>query len=254
MAPALLLALALFAPEAAPGGSGAGFAAAPADDYGYVGWCYGAVSGYVDLYDKTMPEVERIERAFPTPSTEENIKVIYPGQRANAREQLKLFRAALTAAEKASPKPIQTEGAAAIAKGRAVWSASSLVTPAKLAQFWMGWTLPAECETRAKSLETKASVLGQALKFNTEETPAPEAAPVETTTAEPAIAPAADVSPMATEPELIKASTAAPADPLEALIADDQAGAYLTAGEVEELSAGGDEADTSAAPDVDVGP
>src|SRR5690606_7998310 len=121
MAPALLLALALLAADAdAAGGSEksplqGGFVTPPSDDYSFVGWCYGAVAGYVDLYEATMPEVERIERAWPTPSTEENIKVVYPGQRANAREQLGQFRQAMTAAEKASVTPIQQKGAAAIA-------------------------------------------------------------------------------------------------------------------------------------------
>ncbi|HYG27363.1 MAG TPA: hypothetical protein VD906_10685 [Caulobacteraceae bacterium] len=256
MSPALLLALSLISVDTAAAGgqvpAGAGFASAPTDDYGYVGWCYGAVAGYVDHYEKAMPEVERIERAFPTPSTEENIKIVYPGQRANAREQLKLFRSAMTAAEKASPTPIQTEGAAAIAKGRAVWAASTLVTPAKLGQFWMSWTPPSECEKRAKSLEAKASLLGQALKFNAEEAPAP--APAETVAeAAPAeAAPAAtEVSAMSAEPELIRASTGTAPDPVQALI--DAQDAYLTAGEVQALS-GGDEPVDPGLVDVDVGP
>ncbi len=29
-----------------------GAVTAPTDDYGYVGWCYGAISAYVDLYDR----------------------------------------------------------------------------------------------------------------------------------------------------------------------------------------------------------
>src|SRR4051812_15408979 len=58
---------------------------APTDDYGYVAWCYGAVSGYVDQYPNAMPEVIRIERAFPTPSTEENIAKVYPEQRDTAK-------------------------------------------------------------------------------------------------------------------------------------------------------------------------
>ena len=40
---------------------------------------------YVDLYDRAMPEVIRIERAWPTPSTEENIAVVYPEQREEAK-------------------------------------------------------------------------------------------------------------------------------------------------------------------------
>lgn len=139
----------------------------PADDYGYVGWCYGALAGYVDLYERAMPEVERIERAWPTPSTEENIKIVYPGQRAEARETLPVLKRAMDAAEKASPTPIQNEGSAAIKKGRAIWTGATTVPPAQLAQFWMSWSPPAKCEETAKTLESRSNLLGQALTFNT---------------------------------------------------------------------------------------
>ena len=98
MAPFLVFALALLgadepstapaepaAPPAAvapaPDTMGASPVSAPTDDYGYVAWCYGAISAYVELYDKAMPEVIRIERAWPTPDTEENISEVYPGQK-----------------------------------------------------------------------------------------------------------------------------------------------------------------------------
>jgi hypothetical protein len=161
------------APAAAP--MGASPIAPPTDDYGYVAWCYGAISGYVELYDRAMPDVIRIERAWPTPSTEENINEVYPGQKKESETELKLFRRAMTAAEKASAQPIQTRGMAAIKRGRAVWTGSDTVTTAQLAQFWMSWTPPAKCEETARSLEKKAKLFGQALTYNTG--PEPEAAP-----------------------------------------------------------------------------
>lgn len=139
---------------------------APTDDYGYVGWCYGAISGYVDLYERAMPEVTRIERAWPTPSTEDNIKVVYPGQRDEAKRNLALFARAMEAAEKASPTPIQMQGAAAIKRGRAVWTGATSVPKAQLAQFWMSWSPPAKCEETAKTLETRSLLFGQALTYN----------------------------------------------------------------------------------------
>ena len=42
---------------------------------------------YVELYDRAMPEVIRIERAWPTPSTEENINEVYPAQREEAKRR-----------------------------------------------------------------------------------------------------------------------------------------------------------------------
>ncbi|MBN9319372.1 MAG: hypothetical protein J0I28_06790, partial [Caulobacterales bacterium] len=122
-------------------------ASAPTDDYGYVAWCYGAVSGYVDLYDTAMPEVTRIERAFPTPSTEENITKVYPEQRDAAKASLIAYQDALTAAEKASPQPINVRGGQAVSRGRGIWAAARTVTKAQLGQFWMGWAAPADCDS-----------------------------------------------------------------------------------------------------------
>jgi hypothetical protein len=177
---------------------------APTDDYGYVAWCYGAVGGYVAQYDKAMPEVARIERAFPTPSTEENIAKVYPEQRDAAKASLILYRQALTAAEKASARPINAVGAQAVARGQAIWNGASIVTPAQLGQFYMGWAPPADCDTRAKALEAKSTLFGQALTFNTVAPPAAPAveAPVveaPVVEAQPTVAPA-EIAPVAPTP------------------------------------------------------
>lgn len=152
--------------------------APPTDDYGYVAWCLGAVGGYVDLYDRAMPEVIRIERAWPTPSTEENIKEVYPGQKKDAVADIALFKRAIEAAEKASPTPIAIQGAAAIKKGRALWTGSNTVPKAQLAQFWMSWSPPAKCTETAKALEQRSNLFGQALTYNAKPADKPaEAAP-----------------------------------------------------------------------------
>src|SRR3712207_5724731 len=36
---------------------------APADDYGFVAWCYGSVSQHVDAYEALKPELRAIEQA-----------------------------------------------------------------------------------------------------------------------------------------------------------------------------------------------
>lgn len=143
-----------------------GAVSAPTDDYGYVGWCYGAISSYVELYDRAMPEVIRIERAWPTPSTEENIAQVYPAQREEGKRNLVLFARAMQAAEKASPTPIQDQGADAVRRGRAMWTGATSVPKAQLAQFWMSWSPPARCEETAKSLEARSLLFGQALSYN----------------------------------------------------------------------------------------
>jgi len=162
-----------------------GAVSAPTDDYGYVGWCYGAIAAYVQLYDRAMPEVTRIERAWPTPSTEENINQVYPAQRDEAKKNLALFARAMQAAEKASPSPIQAEGATAIRRGRAVWTGATSVPKAQLAQFWMSWSPPAKCEETAKTLEARSLLFGQALTYNTTAA-APVAAPPPPIVEEPA--------------------------------------------------------------------
>lgn len=260
MAPILLLAFALLAqdaPAATPADDGPVATAAPrksdvaplpiqggpvsppTDDYGYVGWCFGAVSGYVDLYDRAMPEVIRIERAWPTPGTEENIKEVYPAQKRDAIASLALFSRAIEAAEKASPTPIAQQGAAAIKKGRGVWTGATSVPKAQLAQFWMSWSPPAKCEETAKALEARSNLFGQALTANAAapvvappppepepapvaeaapvEGPAPDAAPpaepapaVETATTE--AAPAEDAAPPAEEPAMDMAEAPAPGE------------------------------------------
>lgn len=181
---------------------------APTDDYGYVAWCYGAVSGYVDQYEKTMPEVIRIERAFPTPSTEENIAKVYPEQRDSAVKQLATFRDAMTAAEKASPRSLAAAAQQGLSRGRGIWSGSALVTKAQLAQFWMGWTPPAECDARAKTLIAKSALFGQALAGNAPPAPVEASAPVaEAPPAEPAPAAAEPPAPVAQAPSAEKASS-----------------------------------------------
>jgi hypothetical protein len=203
MATAFLLALALIAQDApmstaqtatAPPPRTQPAATAPTDDYGYVGWCYGALGGYVDLYDKVMPEVTRIEKTFPGPDGFAASMKEYPAMRDQAKKDLLVYRSAIVAAEKASPRPISEYGAAAIKKGRSVWSGADQVEKARLAQVWMSWSPPGDCETRAKTLETKSNLFGQALNYNVkkseapasaEPTPAPEAAPE-------AVAPAAE--------------------------------------------------------------
>jgi len=218
MATALLLALALLAQDApvstaptasAPPPRTQPAATAPTDDYGYVGWCYGALSGYVDLYDKVMPEVTRIEKTFPGPDGFNAAMKEYPAMRDQARKDLLVYRSAIVAAEKASPRPISEYGAAAIKKGRSVWTGAEQVEKARVAQVWMSWAPPGDCDTRAKALETKSNLFGQALNYNVKkgEAPAPSA-----TEASPAVEAAAPVAePQAPAPaETPVADTALP--------------------------------------------
>jgi len=144
-----------------------------------VAWCYGALRGYLDLHDQVMPEVTRIEGEFRRPGTKlaDDLKV-YADMQKDGRAKLKLFQEALTAAEKASIRPINTVGAAAIKQGRSVWVAGPEVSKARMAQEWMSWVLPAKCETTAAALQARARLGGAAFKVNApDEAPPAAAAP-----------------------------------------------------------------------------
>lgn len=150
---------------------------APREDYPFVAWCYGALRGYLDMHDEVMPEVTRIEKQFRKPGTSlaDDLKV-YADMRADGQAKLKLFQSALTAAEKASVRPINAIGGEAVKKGRSIWAAGPEVTQARKAQEWMSWALPARCETTAKALEQRAALMGSAFKVNAGAEPPAEAA------------------------------------------------------------------------------
>jgi hypothetical protein len=149
----------------------------PGDDYGYVSWCYGALSGYLGLYDRALPEVTRIENEFPSPEGVENDMKVYPALRAQARSDVKLYAAAMSAAQKASLKRIGPYGAAQAERGRSIWDAPMSSDKARLAQLWMSWSPPEKCEITARKLKTRASVLGKALAQDTPDLPTGDAKP-----------------------------------------------------------------------------
>ena len=162
---------------------------APKDDYPFVAWCYGALRGWLDLHDEVMPEVTRIESQYRKPGTSlaDDLKV-YADMQRDGQKQLKSFQSALTAAEKASVRPINVEGGQAVRQGRLIWQAGPGVTPARKAQEWMSWSLPARCEKVSANLETRSRLIGATLRANQ-----PQAAPPSATDeAKPANAPAAE--------------------------------------------------------------
>jgi hypothetical protein len=187
---ALLLALALLAQDpAAAGGSSAPApqaeelpypAGAPRDDYGLVSWCHGALTGYVELHDKVMPEVTRIETTYRAPgsSLSADLKV-YADLDKQAQKDLKLFASAMEAAERASIRPINTVGAAAVQRGRATWAAAANLPPARVAQEWMSWTPPARCAPTAQRLQKNAKLMGAAFDPGAEIAPETAATPVD---------------------------------------------------------------------------
>ncbi|MDP1872977.1 hypothetical protein [Phenylobacterium sp.] len=162
---------------------------APRNPYGLVAWCYGALSAHKGLREQVMPEVIRIETAFRRPgsSLADDLKA-YDELDQLSEQNLALFTRAMEAAEKASPRPINAQGADALRRGRGTWSRAADLPRARLAQEWMSWTLPAQCETTAASLEQRALLMGPAFDLSAEMEPAaPEAEPLAPTVEEPAI-------------------------------------------------------------------
>ena len=174
---------------------------APTDDYGLVSWCYGALSGYLELHDRVLPEVTRIEGAYRRPGTRlEDDMATYDDMQKISRENIKLFARAMEAAERASIQPINVRGAAALQQGRKSWTGAAGLPDRTVAQQWMGWSLPVRCTPTATSLEARAKLLGTAFKgAETDETEVQsDTKPTEQTPAEPTVSEAAtpDVEPL----------------------------------------------------------
>ncbi len=173
---ALLFALALFTADDPASGASAAPPAKPenarpvsasAEDYQYVAWCYGALQGYVDLHDQVMPEVIRIESAWRRPGSKlEADLAIYDDIQKAAKDSLGRFTQAMEAAEKASLRPLKPLGVLSMQSGRAIWTPTVAVTQARIAQEWMSWTLPANCEAVAASLEQRSRLSAAALQVN----------------------------------------------------------------------------------------
>lgn len=192
-------------------------AGAPHSDYEFTAWCYGALKQHMELFTGVKPELDAISKRWKTEA--EDTKS-YADQQAAGREDIALFTRALQEAEKASPRPINVQGAAAIEQGRKVFAQFNTVEPTWRAYSWMNWELPERCEPTAKALENKSRLLGQALKANspTPAKPAPSAIGDKTVSAEPAKAilpaPKIETQKLAVE-DLIAANAKAPAKEAE---------------------------------------
>ncbi len=130
---------------------------APTDDYGFVAWCYGALSGHLALYDKVLPEVKRIEAEFPDSKTPiDRVMDGYAVQHRRGERLLTVYSKALDGQEAAG----KAEGSgrdAAIAKGKDVWTGSDKADPKQLAQTWMSWGLPDRCQSTAARLSPRTA-------------------------------------------------------------------------------------------------
>jgi hypothetical protein len=164
MTPALILALSLMASGAPPADQGEPLpSGAPTDSYELSAWCYGALKEYLDIYDKVKPDLIDIDRMFGSPVKEAEP---YQSDMAAARVELKMIAQSVTAAEKASPRPIAPEGAEALRRGELIWSVAEGKTRRELARAWLSWGLPDRCDSNARELTARSLLLGKALTYN----------------------------------------------------------------------------------------
>ena len=133
---------------------------APADDYGFVAWCHGALTGHMELHDRVRPELDKV-----SPGADDT-KLTAAGE-----EYLALYARALKAAEKASPTNIHDRGEQADAAGYRIWAAARAAEPRTQMWSYLMWELPPRCEVVAKRLEERSTLFAEALR------PAPNAPP-----------------------------------------------------------------------------
>ncbi len=190
---------------------------APADDYGFVAWCRGALAGHMELYKSVKPEMAKVEAEK---AARENAKLSGDALKAAKAKQAKdakvadeqdaaqmkagqayivLYGQALDAAEASAPESLHDRGQKEIAEGYRIWSAARAAGSRDRMWSWLMWELPARCETAANKLKANAGLFGDAYKTSAAEptaaaSPPTDAAPSPSPAAE---APAADTAPAA---------------------------------------------------------
>lgn len=204
-ATAITLALALMASQAPAPAASEGEPlppGAPTDPYQLTAWCYGAMSEYLDVYERVIPDLRAIDKQFG--SSVKNEKDPYSADMAAARDELKVLAGAVEAAEKASPSPIAPQGAIAIKLGRSIWAPAELKTRRELARAWLSWAMPDRCDSTARALASNSALLGKALNYNNAPQLAPPSAPAS------AAAPVPESAPEPAPPTPMSPTTAAP--------------------------------------------
>jgi hypothetical protein len=193
MIPALALALSLMLADTPPAPDAGGGEplppGAPTDSYQLSAWCYGALDEYLGIYDRVKPDLRDMDHMFGTSVVEDEP---YHSDMAAAHVELKMIGDSVTQAEKASPRPISEQGAAAMQQGRSIWSVAESKPHRELARAWMLWALPDRCDSNARELAQRSLLFGKALGYNNAPVPSvPENAPQ--------TAPPADSAPDANE-------------------------------------------------------
>ncbi len=131
---------------------------APADDYGLVEWCTGALSGHMALYKMVKPQLDELPDSKPQETATLDAEQMKAGQ-----EYLALYKRATDAAERASPQNIAERGAQERSKGDSIWYGAKNADAKTRMWTWLGWELPGRCETASERLYEKSLLSAQAL-------------------------------------------------------------------------------------------
>lgn len=121
----------------------------PTDDYEFMGWCTGILTGHMDLYDKVKPELTAISQRWH--SVDEDAKQ-EADQRTEGKILLARFRKVMATAEASYPS-LGPVGQGAIQKGMSSWAKIDTVDRRTQAYSWMSFGLPEQCESKVATLE-----------------------------------------------------------------------------------------------------
>jgi hypothetical protein len=178
---------------------------APADDYEFLGWCTGILTGHMQLYPKVKPELDAIAKRWNSVDSDARQEA---AQQVAGKELLGQFRHAMGTVEAASPTPISLRGQTAVQKGLATWTSVDKLDKQNQAYSWMNFGLPGRCENKAAEVEKSGGKIKTAAMATPAAKPAvatPAAAPA---TAKPAAMPAKPAVKPAAKPAA-KSATAA---------------------------------------------
>jgi hypothetical protein len=142
---------------------------APADDYGLVAWCYGALQGHMALFEKVKPQLNALQDPDPRATAASDAEMLEAG-----KMYLNLYSRALKAAEKGNPKVVLVPAATTMAQGRSIWDKAEVADDKTRMWSWVMWVLPGRCEYSAERLYEK-SMLAGGEKLRTAPIPRPTA-------------------------------------------------------------------------------
>ena len=134
---------------------------APADDYGFVAWCHGALAGHMDLFQVVKTDLNALPDPDPQATAAADAEMLQAGA-----QYLAFYDQAMNAAEKASPELINPRRLEAEKIGLSIWAPAARAEAKTRMWSWVMWVLPGRCEYAAERLYEKSMLKGQALGIN----------------------------------------------------------------------------------------